>query len=69
MHELGHGLGFLGFGRVASGVGSVKLVGYPSIYDRYTENNAGTAMLSFPDNSAALAAQLQGGNLYFDSNT
>lgn len=67
LHELGHGLGFLGFGRVTSGAGSVKLASFPSAYDRFTENNPGTALLSFPDNSAALAAQLQGGNLYFDS--
>lgn len=67
LHELGHGLGFAGFGRVASGIGSVKAAGFPGAYDWFTENNAGTAMLSFPDSSAALAAQLQGGNLYFDS--
>ncbi|MFO1119263.1 MAG: hypothetical protein U1E38_03755 [Rhodospirillales bacterium] len=67
LHEIGHGLGFLGLGRVGSGVGTVKAAGFPSAYDWFTENNAGKAMLSFPDLSAALAAQLQGGNLYFDS--
>lgn len=67
LHELGHGLGFSGLALVASGIATVKPVGFPSIYSRFTENNAGTAMLSFPDNSAALLAQLQSGNLYFDS--
>ena len=52
---------------ISGGKGTVRAAGFPFIYDRYTENNAGKAMLSFPDNSAALATQLQGGNLYFDS--
>lgn len=67
LHELGHALGFSGVVSVSAGVATVKPVGSPSIYSRFTENNAGTALLSFPDNSAALLAQLQGGNLYFDS--
>ncbi len=67
LHEIGHGLGFVGAGFISGGKGTVRAAGFPFIYDRYTENNAGKAMLSFPDNSAALATQLQGGNLYFDS--
>lgn len=67
LHEIGHGLGFLGFGRVSSGRGTVRTLGLPSIYDRFTENAAGKTMLSFADNSPALASALQGGNLYFDS--
>jgi len=67
LHEIGHGLGFLGAGFVSGGKGTVRISGLPIVYDRYTENNAGKALLTFADNSAALAAQLQGGNLYFDS--
>jgi hypothetical protein len=67
LHEIGHGLGFLGAGRVSSGRGSVRSSGFPYIYDRFTENGAGTAMLSFADNSTSLAAQLQSNNLFFDS--
>jgi hypothetical protein len=39
----------------------------PIVYNLFTENGAGKALLSFPDNSAALAAQLRSGNLFFDS--
>ena len=31
------------------------------------ENKPGAAILSFPENSTALSAQLRGGNLFFDS--
>lgn len=67
LHEIGHGLGFIGLASVSSGLGSVRAFGSPAIYDRFTENNPGTAMLSFADSSAVLAAQLQSGNLFFDS--
>ena len=67
LHELGHGLGFLGAGNVSGGLGSVRQSGLPIAYDRLTENAAGKALLSFPDASTALAAQLTGGNVFFDS--
>jgi len=71
MHELGHGLGFLGAGTVSGGRGSVRLSGttpkFPIAYDLFTENAAGTSLLSFPDNSTQLATQLRSGNIFFDS--
>lgn len=67
LHEIGHGLGFLGAGDVTSNRGTVRYSGRPFVYDRYTENTAGTSLLSFPDNSTALSAQLRGGNIFFDS--
>jgi hypothetical protein len=67
LHEIGHGLGFYGAGRVSSGRGFVRLGGSPIIYDRFAENGPGAAMLTFADNSTALAAQLQSNNLFFDS--
>jgi hypothetical protein len=67
LHEIGHGLGFLGAGRVSSGRGSVRLSGFPYNYDRFTENGAGAAMLSFADSSTSLATQLRSNNLFFDS--
>jgi hypothetical protein len=68
LHELGHGLGVLGAGRVSGGRGSVRLSGFPIIYDHFTENGTGTSLRTgFADNSTALAAQLQGNNLFFDS--
>ena len=67
LHELGHGLGFLGAGQVSSGVGTVRTSGLPIAYDRFTENGAGKALLSFADRSSALKTQLTGGSVFFDS--
>jgi hypothetical protein len=70
MHELGHGLGFLGAGRVSGSTGTVRLAldpRLPMAYDRFTENGAGRALLSFPDDSAELANQLRSGRVFFDS--
>ena len=72
LHELGHGLGFIGSGRVASGVGSWGLNAgsgpLPFIFDRFVFNGFGQAILDtalFPNGSAALAGQMTGENLFF----
>lgn len=67
LHELGHGLGFLGAGNVTSGRGSVRLNGIPISYDRFTETGAGVGLLTLPDNSTELGAQLTSRNVFFDS--
>ena len=68
MHELGHGLGFLGAGSVsADDRGRVRLQGLPYGYDRFTENQAGQGLLGFANNSTSLADQLTGNAVYFDS--
>jgi Calx-beta domain len=60
LHELGHGLGFLGIARTnGDGTGSCCLGGYPLTYDRFTTSN-GTDVLSFADGSTALGNALQG---------
>jgi hypothetical protein len=66
LHEIGHGLGFLGFMDVVAGMGYSDYLGYPGIYDRFTENGSGTQLLWYPSPSATLAAQLQSNNVYFD---
>jgi uncharacterized repeat protein (TIGR01451 family) len=68
LHELCHGLGFFGSMRVYEGTGYWGWgSGYPTIYDRFTENGSGAQLLTaFPNYSAALAAQLQSENIYFD---
>lgn len=73
LHELGHGLGFYGsmtYGANCGGSG-LGCWGYgfynePFIYDRFTENGAGTALLSFPNKSSQLGTQLVSGSVYFD---
>jgi hypothetical protein len=73
LHELGHGLGFLGSMEAGNeclgppSTGCYGYFGYPMIYDRFTENGSGTALLSYPNNSTTLGDQLTSGNLYFDS--
>ncbi|MBK7660146.1 MAG: hypothetical protein IPJ28_13840 [Betaproteobacteria bacterium] len=72
LHELGHGLGFLGSMDVAGGQGSYGLGTapnvFPIVYDRFTVNGAGQALLNtalFPNPSAALATQLQSNSIFF----
>jgi hypothetical protein len=69
LHELGHGLGFVGSANVGQGVGSVGLEGLPLIYDHFIENNHGEQILNaslFPSPSAELAGQLQSSQLFFN---
>ena len=70
LHELGHGLGFIGSANVnASGEGSMGLSGFPIIYDRFVENAHGEKILDaslFPSPSVALAGQLQSAQLFFN---
>jgi hypothetical protein len=70
LHEIGHGLGFLGSMQVSNGQGSWGSgSGLPFAYDRYTENGSGQALINtsiFPNPSAALATQLTGNSIFFD---
>lgn len=65
LHEIGHGLGLIGALTVDNGrgfVGEVSGTRGPYIYDRYTEDASGTALLDasvYPDGSTELAAALQ----------
>jgi hypothetical protein len=70
MHEIAHGLGFLGSMDVSKGKGSW---GYgtssPGIYDRFTENGDGQSLIDtslFPNPSASLSDQLTSNNIYFN---
>lgn len=67
LHELGHGLGFAGGGRMTADGGALRTNGLPMSYDRFTENGAGTKLLTFADNSAELGAQLTSDDVFFDS--
>ncbi len=70
LHELGHGLGFVGSMTVRSGLGSWGSgTSFPFVYDRFAENGAGQSLINtslFATPSAALAAELTGNSLYFD---
>jgi hypothetical protein len=64
LHEIGHGIGFIGSMDVSGEIGSY-FSPEPLIYDRFTQNGSAQALLSFPNNSASLALQLKSNNLYF----
>jgi uncharacterized repeat protein (TIGR01451 family) len=73
LHELGHGLGFLGSMQVSGGSGSWGYgSGYPFVYDRFTEDNSGIALLNtgaYPNPSAALGSALTSNAVYFNGAT
>jgi hypothetical protein len=63
LHELGHGLGFIGTANVNSGLGSVGDQGLPYIYDANIADSAGTSILNtgvYPNPSTTMASLLQG---------
>jgi len=74
MHELGHGLGFVGSGTVNGGVGQLGYSAGPAgvlpvIYDRTVVNGGGQSLLNgtlFPNPSAALAGQITGNSLFWN---
>ena len=79
LHELGHGLGFAGSMNYDDGVGYTECDGtaghgcwgygtpYPYIYDRFTEDNGGTSLITYPPSgSAALGSVLVSTNVFFD---
>jgi hypothetical protein len=70
LHELGHGMGFIGFGDVINGSeGTVRLGNppRPSIFDTFIENVGNQSIISFPDPSLVLGLQLTSGNLFCNS--
>jgi hypothetical protein len=58
LHELGHGLGFLGSATVNGGNGSIGFGAYPVAFDRFVVTETGAPLLGFASPSTALAAQL-----------
>jgi hypothetical protein len=66
LHELGHGLGFIGGGWVDpyTGEGYVRYDTFPLIYDHFVVNGEGNPILSFDDPSFDLAYQLTSENLF-----
>ncbi len=81
LHEIGHGLGFLGLPIVDDGADDAECNGTagigcwlagptnPGIFDIFTEDNLGNALLNqglFPDNSFQLGNVLTGMNVFFD---
>ena len=68
LHELGHGLGFVGSMLVDDGVGSWGIgdVGFPVIYDRFAERGTTDLLDGFPNPSQALGDALTSDEVFFD---
>ncbi len=69
LHELCHGLGFVGTASVDSGIGSWGNQGFPIIFDRFTEDGGENAILDtgvFPNPSESLASVLEGRSLFWN---
>lgn len=72
LHEITHGLGFMGSMRVNSGQGSwggtiTPLT--PNIYDRFAEDGAGNSLINtavYPNPSTTLGNALRSNNVWFD---
>lgn len=69
LHELGHGMGFIGFGNVDNGQGSVRLGSppRPAIFDNFIETGSGISIISLPDPSIQLGLALTSGDLFCNS--
>lgn len=69
LHEIGHGLGFIGFYRTAGNLGNYA-ANSPAVYDHFIENGQGERLVrsttAYPDNSNELYRQLTGNNLYLN---
>ena len=67
LHELGHGLGFVGFGQVDGNNGSIRSNNRASIYDHFIENGNEVSILNFTDPSTELKTQFTSNNLFCNS--
>jgi Secretion system C-terminal sorting domain len=83
LHEIGHGLGFTGSGRVQDtdlpcdgttigcwgydDISTVPIVYFPEIYDRFVQSNAGTSILTLTNPSVAVSNVVLSNSLFFDS--
>lgn len=72
LHELGHGLGFLGSMNVVGSTGSWGLgaPAFPTVFDRFAQEGGGTSLLNtatYPNPSTALGNVLRSNSVYFSS--
>ncbi|MFH1969562.1 MAG: hypothetical protein ABIJ53_04500 [Verrucomicrobiota bacterium] len=67
LHEMCHGLGFIGSMSVSGGSGSWGSSGYPFIYDQFTEDGSGSKLITtYANPSTALGTVLTSDNVYFN---
>ncbi len=66
LHELCHGLGFVGSASYDGVNGFIGFGGSPVIYDVFVENSGGTNITTFSNGSSTLGSQLTGNALYWN---
>lgn len=66
LHELGHGLGFAGSGSYSGPEGSIGFGITPSIYDVFTEDLDGMAVVDYETPSEELGDLLTSGDVYWN---
>ncbi|MCK8491942.1 T9SS type A sorting domain-containing protein [Spirosoma sp. RP8] len=70
LHEIGHGLGFIGYFGSEGTSGTYLTSPYSSVFDHFIETNQGQRLVAetttFPDNSIQLFRQLTGDNLFLN---
>ena len=72
LHELGHGLGFIGGASLSGGKGAIRTNGDPYVYDLFPADapTGGNHLVNspgiYPDPGTALAAALQSNSVYWD---
>lgn len=69
LHELGHGLGFVGFGRVDGLNGVLRSNTKALVYDNFIEDGNQVSILTLPDPSEELLTALTSNNLFSNSPT
>ena len=65
LHEIGHGLGFIGSAYWSNGFGTLGTDGVPYIFDRFTETQAGVDLLDLANGSTALGTALVSNGVYW----
>ena len=65
-HEIAHGLNFSGTARYSVGTGGYGIETYPTIYDKFMEDNGGTKLTTYTNPSTALGTLLTSGSLWFN---
>jgi len=66
LHEIGHGLGFLGAMDVSGGMGSWDGWGHPVVFDQFLEDGTGMPLLNYASPSVALGNALTSNSVWFD---
>ncbi len=66
LHEIGHGLGFIGSAYFTNGFGFIGTANTPYAYDQFTETADSTALLDLPNGSQTLGSALTSNAIYWN---